>query len=272
MRQVSGSPVRRSKIVGFVITASILAGCAEGFDLGAVGLADEESPPPVDVRLVLHQADGSPGAELSRVTTVVDAALVHCARAPGSRVRAFALAEDGPPVALLDETSPVLPRRPRARDLHVDRYVAEHRARLLERYSPLIDAGLRRSEIADAVDRVARLDPVPGADDIELVIVSDLREASAFGRFGRRPTLPTTRQVLQRAGIHHLFEPASLVGIRVFVLHALLPGRRLDSSATQEARVRERWAALFQRAGAADVTFASGPPSFDSGLSDQEEE
>ena len=258
-------------LVGALAFATV-AGCAEDFDLGAVGLAEEESPPPVDLRLVLHQADGSPGSELSRVTPVIDVALEHSARAPGSRVRAFALAEDGPPVALLDETSPALPRRPRARDRHVDRYVAEHRARLLERYTPRIDAGLRRSEIADAVDRVARLDPVPGADDIELVIVSDLRESSAFGRFGRRPTLPTTRQVLRRADIRRLFEPASLVGIRVFVLHALLPGRRLDSSAAHEARVRERWEALFQRAGAAEVTFASGPPSFDSGVSDEEED
>ncbi|MCZ7681195.1 MAG: hypothetical protein M5U28_21360 [Sandaracinaceae bacterium] len=234
-------------------------GCGDSIDLGAVGLAEEAQRPPVDYRAVLHQGQGSPGTELGRVTPVLDALLEHAARAPGSRVRVFALAEDGPPVALLDETSPALPRRPRARDRHVDRYVAEHRARVLERYTPLIDAGLRRAEIADAVDRVARLDPVPGADDIELVVVSDLRESSALGRFGRRATLPTTRQVLRRATIRRLFEPASFVGVRVSVVHALLPGRRLDSSAAHEARVRERWEALFQRAGAADVTFTSGP-------------
>lgn len=243
------------------LLVAILSGCSN-LDLGSVGLADEAPPPPIDLRIVIDQSIGSPGTELTRVTPVLDAVLEHAARAPGSRVRAFALVEEGPPRALLDVRAAPLPSRPRARDRHVERFVAEQRARAIEVLTPLIDAGLARSEIADALDRVARLDPVAGVDDIELVVLSDLREASSFGRFERRLTIPTTHQVIVRAEARHLFEPASMAGEDVFIVHALLPERRMDSSAAHEGRVRERWLALLGRAGAASIEFGSGPPTF----------
>ncbi|MEI7511908.1 MAG: hypothetical protein WCK01_00400 [Candidatus Uhrbacteria bacterium] len=247
-----------------------ITGCAD-LDLGVVGLADEDLPPPVDYRVLVHQRAGSPGSELTRVTPVFDAVLEHAARAPGSRVRAFALVEEGPPRAVLDVATGPLPSRPRARDRHVERFVAEQRARALEVLTPLIDAGLARSEIADAIDRVARLDPVAGADDIKVVVISDLRESSSFGRFERRFTIPTIHQVIVRAEARHLFEPASMAGEDVFVVHALLPGRRMDSSAAQEGRVRDRWQALFERAGAGSVEFGSGPPTFNATAQGPEE-
>lgn len=258
----------RSAVLPLLI--ALVAGCGD-FDLGAVGLSDEKLPPPADLRIIIDQSASSPGSELTRVTPILDVVLAHAARAPGSRVRAFALVEEGPPCSLIDVTAAPLPGRPRARDRHVERFVAEQRARALEALTPLIDKGLARSEIADAVDRVARLEPIPGADDIELCIVSDLREESAFGRFTRRRTLPTVHQVILRAGARHIFEPAAFAGIDVVVTHALLPGRRMDSSASHEARLRERWAALFGRAGAASVEFGSGPPTFNAVTQEQEE-
>ncbi|MBZ0118034.1 MAG: hypothetical protein K8H88_13610 [Sandaracinaceae bacterium] len=253
--------------------ALLIVACSPGsIDIGSLGL-DEPTIDPLDARVLIAPTDGSPGVDQGAITSTMDAVLDRAAHAPGSRVRAWAMVESGPPVLLLDVTTPALPAQPRRRERRVDAYVIEERERLLDALAPYLANPGSRRPIAESIARIAAEDAV-GDAEVHVVAITDLRE-SVLGNYARRATTPTVRQTLSRAAARRLFEPGSLTGIAVHVAgFRLLPGRRrpLDCSLAQQARLEERFHALFERAGASSIEFATGAPRFDLEDASEEEE
>lgn len=219
-----------------------------------LGLCEAPRPPPEDFVVL---CDATPGSTCN--TSSLDAALeavIHRAiERPGSTVRVWNVADDAREIARAKVSDP--PRRVRAPERHRAQEVERLRRELRDAASPAIGLGaeLRRSPVAEAITRVARMAAAPAVRRY-LVVISDFRELTTPGGIDlecpRR--LPYLDRFDDYLDARSLLRSGSLTEWRVTMIARDLPRiptrRRCDLTLRRLDDLVAMWTAVLRQAGA----------------------
>ncbi|MFO0617262.1 MAG: hypothetical protein U0414_31990 [Polyangiaceae bacterium] len=262
------------KLLG--LTALILSSVACGDGNAAngmcrsIGLCDRPTLPAVQID-VLCDPSADSSCSTDTLTKTVDASLRFSVARPGSRIRLFML--DTSSASLVGEQ--MVPKggkgSDRARRASADRFVDAARQFFLAGATTALEQPhARRSPIAEGLTKLALAEH--GDLPRSVFIISDAREVSTIGDLECTP-LPKPEAFFTNLKKAHLLGAGLFAGADVMFVYEEFkptPARACPVSVEREMRVRDLWTGALRAAGASDVRFSAGPPSFlDEGRDDE---
>ena len=255
---------RERRALTLVVAAVCAVGCGRGESraiLTALGVVDVAPPSAERVALLCDNSAGSTCSP-EALAQVIQAALLHLAERPGSRIALYVLGGALADTRLVWAESISTPPGLRPRDIEASRKAQLERARmaLLDKAQPYLGRGpLYSSPLLESVFKISVLEP--GVHHV--VVVSDALEESRLGHW-ECGHLPDPAALVARLRNERLLGEASLSGSVAFSFRTLagVDRNRCPMSLARSSKIESLWKAALQAAGAKRVSFTGGPPDF----------
>lgn len=237
------------------LPSSVVAACQD------LQLCDRPSQPPILTDIGCDVTQGTPCSKEALAETVARVA-ADAADRPGSRLRLWMLSGTvGTTQMVAEQLVPALPTKgPKGRAESISRLTAATRELFLTAAQPaLASPPPRQSPLVESLSKIVLADS--HGLTRRVLLISDARQVSsdtADFECGKR--LPSEAAWVQLLTKRRLVLPGSLTGTSViFSYLTAAPSGRCAVSVEREVTIRSLWQVALKRAGAARVSFLSGP-------------
>jgi len=255
---------RDRRALALTVVAALAVGCTDGRTpsvLAALGLIDPATASPEHVVVLCDNSAGSTCSP-EALAQVIQAALLHLAERPGSRIALYVLGGALADTRLVWAESISTPTALRPREIEASRKAQLEQARtaLLEKAQPYLGRGpLYSSPLLESVLKISVLEP--GVHHV--VVVSDALEESRLGHW-ECGHLPDPAALVARLRNERLLGEASLSGSVAFSFRTLagVDRNRCPINLARSSKIESLWRAALQAGGAKRVSFTGGPPDF----------